>query len=77
MRLEGRAALVTGAASGIGRTIAHRFADEGARVALADLDRDAAEACAKDLGREAIALTVDVTDADDVEAAVASATGSC
>jgi NAD(P)-dependent dehydrogenase (short-subunit alcohol dehydrogenase family) len=72
MRLEGRAALVTGAASGIGRTIARRFADEGARVALADLDGDAAAACAKDLGGEAIALAVDVTDAADVEAAVAS-----
>lgn len=70
MRLEGRAALVTGAASGIGRTIARRFADEGARVAVADLDGDAAAACADDLGGEAIGLAVDVTDAAAVERAV-------
>ena len=74
MRLEGRAALVTGAASGIGRSIARRFADEGARVALADLDGDAAAACAEGLSGDAVALTVDVTDGPSIERAVASVT---
>ncbi len=65
MRLEGRVAIITGAAQGIGRAYALRFAREGARVVAADLREEAAREtaaeCAK-LGREAIGLAVDVAD---------------
>ena len=72
-RLEGKRAVVTGAGSGIGRAIAMRLADEGARVVLADVDERAAEAVAKevgDAGGEALAQKTDVTKAADVEALV-------
>ena len=75
MRLEGRAALVTGAASGIGRAVAVRFAAEGARIALLDkADEAALEAVAGEIGRtggHAVAAPADVTDAEAVDEAVA------
>ena len=49
MKLNGKSAIVTGAASGIGKSIAVRFAREGAKVAIADLNREAAEAAAKEI----------------------------
>jgi NAD(P)-dependent dehydrogenase (short-subunit alcohol dehydrogenase family) len=61
--------LVTGAASGIGRMTARRCADEGARVALVDLDVEAARAACDEIGG-ALALGADVTDAAAVTAAV-------
>lgn len=65
MRLKGRTAIVTGGASGFGEGIVRRFADEGAKVAIVDLNGAAAEALAKELGGEAIAVTADVSkDAD-------------
>ena len=59
--LEGRVAFITGGARGIGLAIARRFVEQGARVGLADVDRDAALAAAEDLGtvREGSALAVE------------------
>jgi 2-hydroxycyclohexanecarboxyl-CoA dehydrogenase len=68
MRLEGRIALVTGGASGIGAATARRLAAEGARVAVADLDHGRAAAVASEIDGEAIAM--DVTDAASARAGV-------
>ncbi len=67
--LSGKVALVTGAASGIGAAVAQAFARKGARVALADMNREAAEAQAAPLDG-ARAYACDVTSAESVEAAV-------
>ena len=74
-RLEGKSAIVTGAASGIGREIARIYAREGAHVAIADLNTDAANATAEELraaGGKAIGLTMDVTSEEAVNAGVAT-----
>jgi 3-hydroxybutyrate dehydrogenase len=74
MKLDNKCALVTGAASGIGKEIALVFARAGARVAIADLDARAAEATAGEilaLGGDAMALQMDVTDEDAVNNGVA------
>ncbi|MBV9785042.1 MAG: SDR family oxidoreductase [Acidisphaera sp.] len=70
MRLQGKRALVTGAASGFGAGIAQRFAQEGARVACVDLDEPAAAALAATLPGGAIAIRADVADGEAVRAAV-------
>ncbi len=78
MRLAGKVALVTGAASGIGRESAVLFAAEGARVACVDVAGDANGATARaivDAGGEAIALTADVSVAADSERMVAETVG--
>lgn len=75
-RLEGRAALITGAASGIGRAIALLFAEEGASVAIADCDEDGGRETAEIIersGRPAAFLRTDVTKEDDVREATAEA----
>jgi rhamnulose-1-phosphate aldolase/alcohol dehydrogenase len=71
-RHAGRVALVTGAASGIGKAIASKLAADGACVVVADLDADRATAVAAELGTSDVAVGVemDVTDADAVRAAV-------
>jgi 3-hydroxybutyrate dehydrogenase len=74
MRLDGKVAFITGAASGIGLHIAQVYAQAGAAIAVADFNRAAAEAAAgqlRDLGARAIAVAVDVTDEAAVDAAVA------
>ena len=72
--LDGRCTLVTGAASGIGRAIAERLAEEGARVAVSDLSRPDAEATAADLGAPAIGIELDVTSDDSIRRAVTEVT---
>ncbi|MDR7413615.1 MAG: SDR family NAD(P)-dependent oxidoreductase [Armatimonadota bacterium] len=71
MELEGRTALVTGAGRGIGRAIALRLAEAGARVAVNDVDAEAAERVGSEvraLGREALAVPADITRWEAVEA---------
>ncbi len=65
-RLEGKRAIVTGGASGFGAGIARRFAEEGARVIVADLNGDAASALAAELGAADLGVKVDVSSAADV-----------
>ncbi len=72
-RLIGKTAIVTGAGQGIGEAIARRFAAEGARVVIAELDRARGEAIAVDLrssGAEAVAIETDVASEASVEAMV-------
>ncbi|CAN5643376.1 MAG: SDR family oxidoreductase [Actinomycetota bacterium] len=71
-RLEGKRAIVTGAGNGIGREISLRLASEGARVALADLDEEAANKVAGEIGGgETLVHKTDVTKPEEVEALVA------
>lgn len=70
-RLDGKTALVTGAGSGIGKAIAETYAREGARVALADVNMEAAKSAARSIGNNAIALRCDVSKKSDFAAAVA------
>jgi len=75
MKLQDKCAIVTGAASGIGREIALTYAREGAKVAIADLNEQAAEATAKEIhraGGQAIGVAMDVTDEQAVTSGVAA-----
>jgi len=73
MRLKDKVAIVTGAASGIGKEIARAYAREGARVVIADLNQTAADAIAAELGGplKALAVAMDVTNEQQVDEGVA------
>jgi 3-oxoacyl-[acyl-carrier protein] reductase len=73
MRLEGKAALVTGAGQGFGYGIAEAFVREGARVACLDVKGEVAEAAARRLGPSAMALKADVSNRVDIERAARAA----
>ncbi|UDL87183.1 L-iditol 2-dehydrogenase [Mesorhizobium sp. PAMC28654] len=70
MRLKGKSALVTGSARGIGRAFAECYVREGAIVAIADINLEAAEKTAAEIGDKAYAVKLDVTDLASIEAAV-------
>src|SRR5947207_652489 len=75
MRLKGKIAVVTGAASGIGKEIASTFARAGAKVVIADLDLAGAERAAASLrsgGWESMAVAMDVTNESEVDAGMAA-----
>ena len=75
MKLEGKVAIVTGAASDLGRAIAVRYAHEGAKVAVADLNGPAADAAAAEIraeGGQAMGVAMDVTSEEAVNAGVAA-----
>lgn len=69
-RLTGKSALITGAARGIGKGFAAAYLREGANVAIGDINFDAAEAAAKELGEGAYAVHLDVTQQDSIDAAI-------
>jgi len=76
MQLKDKVAFVTGSASGIGKEIALVYANEGAKVVIADLNKEAADATAAELkagGAQAMGVAVDVTNEDQVNAAVEQA----
>lgn len=70
MRLAGKSALITGSARGIGRAFAEAYVGEGATVAIADINLEAARKTAAEIGSKAYAVKLDVTDLASIEAAV-------
>ena len=73
MRLTNKIAVITGAAGGIGKAIASRFLTEGACVVIADLKAEAARATATELGSNAFAIEMDVTDEASVNSGIGKA----
>jgi len=76
VRLEGKVAVITGAASGFGEGMAKRFAEEGAKIVVADLNGEGAERVAGEIGAAAVPIAVDVSSADDTKAMVDKAIGA-
>ncbi|MDQ0331103.1 D-sorbitol dehydrogenase (acceptor) [Mesorhizobium sp. YL-MeA3-2017] len=72
MRLQGKSALITGSARGIGRAFAEAYVGEGAIVAIADINLQAAEKTAAEIGPAAYAVRLDVTDQASIDAAIAA-----
>lgn len=70
MRLKGKSALITGAAQGIGRGFAQAYIGEGATVAIADINLEAAKQTAAELGDAAYAVQIDVSDQETIDAAI-------
>lgn len=70
MKLDGKVAIVTGGARGIGAAIGRRYADEGARVVVADLLEDEAKGLAQEIGRGALGLRLDVTSGTSIDEVV-------
>ncbi|PAB28820.1 L-iditol 2-dehydrogenase [Pseudomonas savastanoi] len=71
-RLEGKSALITGSARGIRRAFAQAYIQEGARVAIADINLQRAQATANELGPNAYAVSMDVTDQTSIDQAIAA-----
>jgi D-sorbitol dehydrogenase (acceptor) len=69
-RLDGKTALITGAARGIGKAFAEAYVREGATVFIADINFDGADATAKEIGEKAYAVHLDVTKQDSIDAAI-------
>jgi 3-oxoacyl-[acyl-carrier protein] reductase len=75
MRLKDKICIITGSGNGIGRTTAFKFAEEGAKVAVCDVNMESVDATVKEIighGGEALGFKVDVTNKDDIAAMVAS-----
>ena len=72
-RLDGQSAIVTGAAQGIGRAIAQRLAEDGARVTVADINAKGADTAASEIGQGAVGVACDVSDSEAVDALIEGA----
>ncbi|MGX5829510.1 L-iditol 2-dehydrogenase [Mesorhizobium sp. 43Arga] len=70
MRLKGKSALITGSARGIGKAFAEAYAREGAIIAIADINLEAAQKTATEIGDKAYAVKLDVTDQASIDAAI-------